>query len=82
MVVVSLLKVIDNPLDDIDLLTILRSDIFKFSENDLAYLRIINNEIYSYNNIKFVCDFNVNDNEKFYINEEFLFQNYDIFSFI
>lgn len=78
MVVVSLLKVIDNPLDDIDLLTILRSDIFKFSENDLAYLRIINNEDYLYNNIKFVCDFNVNDNEKFYLNEEF-FLNYEEF---
>lgn len=71
IIVISLLKVIDNPLDDVDLLSILRSDIFNFSENQLAYLRIINNDEFLYNNIKNLCEFELRGEEDIYLNENF-----------
>lgn len=71
IIVISLLKTIDNPLDDIDLLSVLRSDIFNFSENQLAYLRIIKNDEFLYNNIKNVCEFELSEGEEVYLNEKF-----------
>ncbi len=81
IVVISLLKIIDNPLDDIDILTVLRSDIFDFSDNDLAYLRITGKDEYLYNNIKRVCAItNLDDNNKdVYLNEDF-YLNIDEFN--
>ena len=40
--IMSILKVIDNPTDDISLLTVLRSNIFSFTDNDLIEIRLIN----------------------------------------
>lgn len=54
IVITSLLKVIDNPLNDTDLLTILRSEIFNFRENELVYLRILNKDDFLYNNLKLI----------------------------
>lgn len=71
IVFISLLKIIDNPLDDVDLLTLLRSEIFNFKENELAYLRIVNNDDYLYNNIKFISEMNLNNETNVYLNEEF-----------
>ena len=38
--IMSLLKVIDNPLQDIPLVTVLRSNIFGFTDNDLMQIRL------------------------------------------
>ncbi len=39
-ILLSLLRIIDNPLQDIDLISILRSPIFSFDENELALLAL------------------------------------------
>ncbi len=41
-VLISLLKVIDNPLQDVDLIAVLRSPLFNFDENHLAHLALMN----------------------------------------
>lgn len=71
MVVLSLLKVIDNPLDDLELLTVLRSEIFNFSENNLGYLRIIDKNNFIYKNIKNILNLNFENSEIICLNEDF-----------
>ncbi len=39
--IMSLLKVIDNPMQDIPLVTVLRSNIFGFTDNDLIEIRLV-----------------------------------------
>ena len=39
--IMSLLKVIDNPMQDIPLITVLRSTIFNFTDNDLMKIRLV-----------------------------------------
>lgn len=39
--IMSLLRVIDNPLQDIPLVTVLRSNIFGFTDNDLMQIRLV-----------------------------------------
>ena len=39
--IMSLLKVIDNPMQDIPLITVLRSNIFGFTDNDLIEIRLV-----------------------------------------
>lgn len=75
ILVLNLLKVINNPLDDSDLLSVLRCDIFKFSSEDIAYIRIVNDDDYMYNNIKRVLHIDMFGgkaylNEDFYISEQ------------
>lgn len=41
-VLTSLLKIIDNPLQDIEMVSVLRSPIFNFNENELAHLALLN----------------------------------------
>lgn len=53
--VMSLLKVIDNPMQDIPLIALLRSPIFNFTVEELASIRLINKESYFYENIKVIC---------------------------
>ena len=38
--IMSLLKIIDNPMQDIPLITVLRSNIFSFTDNDLIQIRL------------------------------------------
>lgn len=38
--IISLLKIIDNPMQDIPLVTVLRSNIGKFTDNDLVTIRL------------------------------------------
>ena len=71
MVILSLLKVIDNPLDDLDLLTILRSEIFNFNEHELVYLRIVDKKDFLYNNLKTICKTNMIYDQKIPINKDF-----------
>lgn len=46
--IISLLKVIDNPYQDIPLLTVMRSPIFDFSDDELTNIRLINRDVYFY----------------------------------
>lgn len=46
--IISLLKIIDNPYQDIPLLTVLRSPIFDFSDQELTTIRLVNRENYFY----------------------------------
>jgi ATP-dependent helicase/nuclease subunit A len=47
-VILSLLQIIDNPLQDIPLLAVLRSPLFSFSEEELAELRLLKRQGYFY----------------------------------
>lgn len=47
----SLLKIIDNPLQDVPLLASLRSPIFSFSEEDLVEIRKVHDKEFLYNNM-------------------------------
>lgn len=46
--VMALLQVIDNPMQDIPLLSVLRSPIFSFAPEDLIEIRLVNKEKYLY----------------------------------
>ena len=69
--ILSLLRVINNPTDDVDILTVLKSEIFNFSNNDLAYIRIVNNDEYIYNNIKYILNLNCCVENRVFLNDEF-----------
>ena len=47
----SLLKVIDNPMQDIPLIAVLRSPIMSFSAEDLTNIRLVDKDKYFYENI-------------------------------
>ncbi len=42
--IMNLLKVLDNPLDDIPLVAVLRSMLFRFSDNEIITIRLVNRE--------------------------------------
>lgn len=69
--VMSLLKIINNPIDDVDIITVLKSEIFNFSNNDLVYIRYVNNNDYLYNNIKHILSLHCEDEDKVFLNDEF-----------
>ena len=54
--IMSLLHIIDNPLQDIHIIACLRSPIFGFTPEELSDLRLINKENYFYENIKLLLD--------------------------
>lgn len=60
----SLLKVIDNPMQDIPLIALLRSPIMEFSAEELADLRLVNKSNYFYENIELVNDGKVTASEE------------------
>ncbi|CUO64615.1 MULTISPECIES: helicase-exonuclease AddAB subunit AddA [Clostridium] len=49
--IMSLLKVIDNPMQDIPLIALLRSPIMSFSAEDLTNIRLVDKDKYFYENI-------------------------------
>ena len=49
--VISLLKVLDNPIDDIALVSVMRSKMFNFTDNDILEIRLINREVSFYNTL-------------------------------
>ena len=49
--VISLLKIIDNPTDDISLVSVLRSKMFEFTDNEILEIRLVNREISFYNTL-------------------------------
>ena len=54
--IMSLLKIIDNPLQDVPMISILRSPIMGFTAEELSEIRILNKEKYYYEIIKNVYD--------------------------
>lgn len=50
--IMSLLKVIDNPMQDVPLIALLRSPIMNFSVDELGDIRLFNKDKYFYENIK------------------------------
>ena len=44
--IMNLLKVLDNPLDDIAVVTVLRSTIFGFTDNEIIEMRLVNRDSY------------------------------------
>ena len=60
--IMSLLKVIDNPMQDIPLVTVLRSSIFGFSDNDLMQIRLVDRKCSFYESMikaKLIVDNNL-----------------------
>ena len=49
--VISLLKVLDNPIDDIALVSVMRSKMFNFTDNEILEIRLINREVAFYNTL-------------------------------
>ena len=54
--IISLLKVIDNPMQDVPMISLLRSPIMSFSAEELSDLRLVNKENYFYENIKYISE--------------------------
>jgi len=54
--IISLLKVIDNPMQDVPMIALLRSPIMGFSAEELSDLRLANKETYFYENIKYISE--------------------------
>lgn len=54
--VISLLKVIDNPMQDVPMISVLRSPIMGFSAEELSDVRLVNRDNYFYENIKYISD--------------------------
>lgn len=59
--ILSMLKVVDNPLDDVPLIALLKSPIMSFSALDLSLIRLINKENYYYENIKLIAQDNTKE---------------------
>ncbi len=62
-VIISLLSVIDNPRQDVDLIGAMRSPLFKFTEQELAEIRLISKGTAFYDAVYFASKFAENNNE-------------------
>ena len=62
--IMSLLKIIDNPLQDVPMIATLRSPICGFTAEELSDLRLLNKDLYFYEIIKEVFDGNYEVNEE------------------
>ena len=49
--IINLLKILDNQLDDIAVVTVLRSTIFGFTDNEIVEIRLVNRDSYFWNSI-------------------------------
>ncbi|AWK50299.1 helicase-exonuclease AddAB subunit AddA [Clostridium beijerinckii] len=52
--IISLLKVIDNPMQDVPMIALLRSPIMNFSADELSDVRLVNKDNYFYENVKYI----------------------------
>lgn len=62
--IMSLLKIIDNPMQDVPMIAVLRSPIMGFTAEELADIRLLNKEKYFYEIIRDIS------NEEYEVNEE------------
>ena len=80
--IMSLLKVIDNPMQDIPLITVLRSNIFGFTDNDLIEIRLVDKKCTFYesmlksrmnveNSLRHKIDFVIESLKKWKAEEEY-----------
>lgn len=67
--IISLLKVIDNPMQDVPMISLLRSPIMGFSAEELSDLRLVDKESYFYENIKYISDGSYGDQDINYSKE-------------
>lgn len=70
--VISLLKIIDNPMQDIPMIAVLRSPIIGLSSEELANIRLVNKDNYYYDNIKLISESREVDQDLSYKCREFL----------
>lgn len=54
--IINLLKVIDNPIDDIPFLSVMKSFIYNFTTKELAKIRLIDKELHFYNICKKILE--------------------------
>ena len=54
--VINLLKILDNPIDDIALVSVLRSKMFEFTDNEILEIRLINREVSFYKTLLIAKD--------------------------
>lgn len=66
---ISLLKVIDNPMQDIPMIALIRSPIFGFSAEEISDVRLASKDCYFYENIKHISEGISEDNELVYSRE-------------
>jgi len=59
--IMSLLRVIDNPMQDVPVIAVLKSPIMGFSTEDLSIIRLKNKEKYFYENIADIAEGNICD---------------------
>ena len=62
--IMSLLKIIDNPLQDVPMIAVLRSPIVGFTAEELSDLRLLNKDLYFYEIIKEVSEGNIEANKE------------------
>lgn len=62
--IMALLKIIDNPMQDVPMIAVLRSPIFGFKAEDFTDIRIINKDKYFYENILDIAKGEVNIREE------------------
>jgi ATP-dependent helicase/nuclease subunit A len=67
--IISLLKVIDNPMQDVPMIALMRSPIMSFSAEEISDVRLVNKDNYFYENIKYISEEIYNTNEEFYANK-------------
>lgn len=63
LVMLSLLQIIDNPLQDIPLLAVLRSPVFSFTTSELAAVRAADRKAFIYDALKKLAGGNYSENE-------------------
>jgi ATP-dependent helicase/nuclease subunit A len=54
--IISLLKVIDNPMQDVSMIALLRSPIMNFLADELSDVRLVNKDNYFYENVKYISE--------------------------
>ena len=67
--IISLLKVIDNPMQDVPMIALLRSPIMNFSADELSDVRLVNKDNYFYENVKCISKEFYNIKETLYSKE-------------
>lgn len=69
--IISLLKVIDNPMQDVPMIALLRSPIMSFSADELSDVRLVNKDNYFYENVKYISE-EVNDGKETLYSKELI----------
>ncbi|MBR1444905.1 MAG: helicase-exonuclease AddAB subunit AddA, partial [Firmicutes bacterium] len=63
MTVTDILKIIDNPLQDIEMISVMYSPIFSFSADELLEIKLYDRKKYIYNNMKSIAEEYIDESE-------------------